>query len=80
MGEWACLVDVTKKPIDYIDTNITASGTAPYQNPTGGYASADLFELEKHKISRKTPQRLAFRQTSPIPVTFEALTIPACRS
>ena len=79
LNEKDVLTEVVKRALKHVDAGTTDSAEAPYRHPTWTYTDADLFEQEKQKIFKASPQMVGFSCDLPGPgsfATFDDLGVP----
>ena len=79
LNERDILTDVVKRALKHVDAGTTDSAEAPYRHPTWTYTDPDLFEQEKVKIFKESPQLVCFSCDLPNAgsfYTFDDLGVP----
>jgi len=70
MDEKQVYVDIVKRVLAHVAAGTTDSAEAPLRIPTAVYTDAELFELEKTKIFKDSPQFVCFSSDLPGPGTY----------
>jgi carnitine monooxygenase subunit len=79
LNEREVLSAVVKRALKHVDAGTTDSAEEPYRHPTWTYTDPDLFEQEKVKIFKESPQMVCFSCDLPNPgsfYTFDDLGVP----
>jgi carnitine monooxygenase subunit len=79
LNEREILSAVVKRALKHVDAGTTDSAEEPYRHPTWTYTDPELFEQEKVKIFKESPQMVCFSCDLPNPgsfYTFDDLGVP----